>query len=183
MCVHVVVKTLNVENSRYLAAHVKKVFLGACRTCSTIIFHHSTNQIIVFWRHRCPFPCTCRPPCLTTTKPQTNDLISWMRKNNRAARVVCFLVQCFDAVCQTTTWICHIWGSQDNTTHNIKFLILCLHMKTIPAKQAKELFANFVQRAQHGIVAKTLNLTQSAIVMWCFRCSSRRSFLKLPKGT
>ena len=38
-------------------------------------------------------------------------------------------------------------------------------MKTIPAKQEKVHFAYFVQRDQHGILAKTPNLTQSAIVM------------------
>ena len=27
----------------------------ACRTCSTIIFPHSTNQIIDLWRYRCRY--------------------------------------------------------------------------------------------------------------------------------
>ena len=46
LCVHVVVKTLNLEISRYrLVAYVKECYLTAC---STIIFLHSTNQIIVF---------------------------------------------------------------------------------------------------------------------------------------
>ena len=35
---------------------------SACGTCSTIIFAHSTNQIIVFWRP-C---CRCRGPCLSS---------------------------------------------------------------------------------------------------------------------
>ena len=53
------------------------------------------------------------------TKPQINDLIGWMKKNNRAARAARaarFLVQCFDVVCQTTTWNFHIWGSDDNAS-------------------------------------------------------------------
>ena len=33
-----------------------------------------------------------------TTTPQINDLIGWMKKNNRAARAARFLVQCFDVV-------------------------------------------------------------------------------------
>ena len=48
LCVHVVVKTLNLEISRcHLGDDVKELYLSACRTCSTIIFPHSTNQIIV----------------------------------------------------------------------------------------------------------------------------------------
>ena len=58
-----------------------------------------------------------------------------------------------------------------------KFFILCLNMKTIRAKQAKVHFAYFVQRDQHGIISKHLNLTQSSILLWSFRCSSCRSFL------
>jgi len=48
LCVHSVVKTLDLEISRcYLADHVKEMYLSTCRTT---IFPHSTNQIIVFWR-------------------------------------------------------------------------------------------------------------------------------------
>ena len=48
-------------------------------------------------------------------------------------------------------------------------------MKTTRAKRAKVQFAYFVQRDQHGIIAK--DLTQSSILMWRFRCGYRRSFL------
>ena len=34
---------------RYLADYVKKLYQKACCTCSTIIFRHSTNQIIDLW--------------------------------------------------------------------------------------------------------------------------------------
>ena len=48
LCVHVVVKTLNLKISRwYLTDYVKELSLSACCTCSAIIFPHSTNQIIV----------------------------------------------------------------------------------------------------------------------------------------
>ena len=50
LCVHVVVKTINLEISRFrLADYVKELYESACGTCSTIVFSHSTNQIIVFW--------------------------------------------------------------------------------------------------------------------------------------
>ena len=56
-----------------------------------------------------------------------------------------------------------------------KSFTLCLYMKTIRTKLAEVQFAYFVQRDQHGIIAK--DLTQSSILMWRFRCSCRRSFL------
>ena len=57
--------SLNLEISRcHLADYVKELYQSACRTCSTIIFTHSTNQIIVFWRRR----CSCRRPCLKLPK-------------------------------------------------------------------------------------------------------------------
>ena len=47
--VHVVVKPLNLDISRcHLADYVIELYLSACRTCSTIIFPRSTNQIIDF---------------------------------------------------------------------------------------------------------------------------------------
>jgi len=39
-----------------------------------------------------------------TRTPENNDLIGWMRKNNRAARAARTLEQFFDVVCQMTTW-------------------------------------------------------------------------------
>ena len=50
-------------------------------------------------------------------------------------------------------------------------------METVRAKQAKLNFAYFVQRNQSLSNCNTLNLTQSSILMWPFRCTSRRSFL------
>ena len=57
------VKPLNLEISRrHLADYDKELYLSACRTCSTTIFPHSTNQIIVFWRR-------CRRLPLSLLKP------------------------------------------------------------------------------------------------------------------
>ena len=48
LCVHVVVKTLNLEISRcHLEDYVIYMFLNACCTCGTIIFAPLTNQVIV----------------------------------------------------------------------------------------------------------------------------------------
>jgi len=56
-----------------------------------------------------------------------------------------------------------------------KSFLLCLYTKTICAKQPKVHSAYFVQRDQHGIIAR--DLTQSSILMRRFPCSGRRSFL------
>ena len=54
-----------------------------------------------------------------TTTPQINDLIGWMKKNNDDARAARFLVQCFDVVCQTTTW--NFWRQRELATVNLFF--------------------------------------------------------------
>ena len=59
LCVHVVAETLNFSRC-HLADYVKECYLSVWRTCSTIIFFHSTNQIIVFSR-RCHYCCRRRP--------------------------------------------------------------------------------------------------------------------------
>ena len=49
----VVVRTSNTKISRRrFPDYVKPLLQKACRTCSTIIFLHSTNQIIYLWRCR-----------------------------------------------------------------------------------------------------------------------------------
>ena len=49
----VVVRTSNMKISRRrLADYDKTLHQKACRTCSTIIFLHTTNQIIDLWRCR-----------------------------------------------------------------------------------------------------------------------------------
>ena len=59
------VKSLNMEILRcHLADYVREFYQSACRTCSTIIPPHSTNQIIVFWSRR----CRGLRPCLSSLK-------------------------------------------------------------------------------------------------------------------
>ena len=50
LCVHVVVKILNLEISArcHLPDHIKELYERVCHACSMIIYFHSTNQIIVF---------------------------------------------------------------------------------------------------------------------------------------
>ena len=104
----------------------------------------------------------------TTTTSQINDLIGWMRKNNRSARAARFLVHCFDVDCKMTT---------TTQARSGKFFILCLYVKTIRTKQTKVQFACFVKRDKHGIIVKTLDLTKS------FMLTSRLSLLlKLPNA-
>ena len=53
LCVHFVVKTLRFGHFTLSFGKLRQeLYWSACRTCSTIIFPHSTNQIIVFWRCR-----------------------------------------------------------------------------------------------------------------------------------
>ena len=51
----VVIKTLNVVISRCcFAEYGTDLFISACRTCSTLIFPHSTSQVLNL------YPCRCR---------------------------------------------------------------------------------------------------------------------------
>ena len=158
----VVVRTSNMKISRRrLADNVKTLQQKACRTCSTIIFLHSPNQIIDLWCFRWRCRRQILNSLITPTKHSkvraaraawsfyvtqinhiidlcflvavadvirgslrfddgnvndnaTNQWFDWLNeKNNRAAR---FLVQCFDVVCQTTTWNFHIWGSDNSAS-------------------------------------------------------------------
>ena len=57
------------------------------------------------------------------------------------------------------------------------FFILCFCMKIVRAKQAKSVLCLFCTTWPTCNNSKTLNLAQSSILIWRFRCSSRRSFL------
>ena len=53
----VVIKTINVVISRCcFAEDGTDLFISACRTCSSLIFPHSTNQILNLWHCRCRCP-------------------------------------------------------------------------------------------------------------------------------
>lgn len=60
--VYVIFETLNFEISRWhLADCIKECDQSVCRSCSTIVFPLSTNQVIVFWRRRCRRTCLSSP--------------------------------------------------------------------------------------------------------------------------
>ena len=81
---------VNVENERFtvvcsrcptlkiscchLADYVRKLYWSAYRTCSTIIFRHSANQIIVFWRRRYLCCRSCVSSLLLKTELSISDL-------------------------------------------------------------------------------------------------------------
>ena len=65
--VRLVIQALNLKISRCrLADYVKEFYLCACRTCSTIIFPHLSNQRVIFCL------CCCRRRCC---RRSSNSLI------------------------------------------------------------------------------------------------------------
>ena len=58
----VVIRTIKVIILRcFCAEEGTDLFINECRTCSTLIFPHSTNQILNFWRClSLPFPSSMR---------------------------------------------------------------------------------------------------------------------------
>ena len=86
----VVVNTSNVKISRCrLADYVKTLHQKACRTCSTIIFLHPTNQIIDLWRCR----WRCRRQIFNSLligRATAAKLQKWKMKNARAKRANSF---------------------------------------------------------------------------------------------
>ena len=67
----------------------QKLHQKACRTCSTIIFPHSTNQIIDLWR------CRCRRHFLNSIKsqPQQNEQNAETEEARINLTCLCFLVR------------------------------------------------------------------------------------------
>ena len=75
----VVSRTSNMKISRrHLADYVKTLHQKACRTCSTIIFLHSTNQIIDLWRCR----GRCRRQILNSLTYLRNEIENNQTVNN-----------------------------------------------------------------------------------------------------
>ena len=98
---------------------------------------------------------------MATTTPQINHLIAWVRKNNGAARAARFLLQCFDVVCQTTTW--HVYRQRKPVAVNHSFFALAWKWKVH--------FIYFVRRDQDAIIAKQYLFLVFTHVMrrpcWC----------------
>ena len=113
--------------------------------------------------------CTC-VFCFCTFCSSHNQ---WRKKFNiRAACAARFGVQCFDVVWQTTTWNFHIWGSEDNASLHF----LSLH-ENHSCQSSESTLHLFFTTCPTWNKRKSLNFTQSSILMLRFRCSCRRSFL------
>ena len=101
------------------------------------------------WRSRFRRRRGCLSSLMTTATatltPQTNDLIGWMGKSNRAARAARFLVQFFGVVCQMRARNFHFELLTTTGARSIKCLILCLYLITIRGEKAKVHLAYFVQ--------------------------------------
>ena len=83
----VVVRTSNMKISRRrLSDYVKTLHQKACRTCSTIIFLHSTNQIIDLWR--CSW--RCRRQILSSLLDCEDDVSSVNPSSELASRFAHF---------------------------------------------------------------------------------------------
>ena len=52
-CLSSLMMTETARKTLLFCKEVTDLFIRACRTCSTIIFPHSTNQILSLWRCRC----------------------------------------------------------------------------------------------------------------------------------
>ena len=158
-----------------LADYVKTLHQKACRSCSTIIFLHSTNQIIDLsrcrWRCRrqilnSPIGGLARTKATATTTQENSDLIGWTKKNNRAARVARTLEQFFDVVCQMTAW-----NFQMTTwTHRSLYLLQLRFYRSICSLLCQQL-----RMRGRSYKQKIVGISQMLIFKWRFR--RRRFFL------
>ena len=151
---HVVVRTSNMKISRCrLADYVKTLHQKACRTCSTIIFLHSSNQIIDLlrcrWRCRRKILNSLMTTGKATTTPQINELIAWMRKNNRAARAARTYEQERAVLCKATTWNYHIYCYDEHLS-----IVLCIYFDSAQTNPVAWFFGNILKCEQDGIIAK-----------------------------
>ena len=105
-----VTENLKYENFTSLFGRLRqKLQQKACRTCSTIFFF----LFILFNQLNSLLPTT----------PENNDLIDWIRKNNRAAART--LVQFFDVVWQMTIFKFKVLTT--TLTNNSKSFILYIY--------------------------------------------------------
>ena len=121
----------------------------------------------------------CRKLATATETPHFNDLIGWMRKINRAARAARFLVQIFDI---SARWRRQILICSDGNASSQQLMFHSLPLNENYSCQTSEsIIGLFCTKCPTWNNRKALNLiTQTSILKWGFRDSSRRSFNKLP---
>ena len=77
----IVVRTSNMKISRRRLADCTKLHQKACCTCSTIIFLHSTNQIIDLWR--------CRRQILNSLLHRRDHFVTaYVARNSKTVKII-----------------------------------------------------------------------------------------------
>ena len=112
--VRVVVRTSNMKISRRCLADYVKKFQ---QTESVLHVQHDYFFLFILFNQL---------NSLLPTTPENNDLIGWIRQNNRAARAARFLVQFFDVACQMT--ISKFKVLTTTLTHYSKLFILYIYL-------------------------------------------------------
>ena len=132
-----VVKTLNLEISRcHLTEYVRELYRSACRTCSTIIFPHSANQIIDLWR----CGCHCRRLCLSSRITVSSGANLYKREAHHQIRIQWSSGICSCLLCSHRKR-CHRL-SQHGRTHS------CLNKATKQILRNGDYFV--IQDGDHG---------------------------------
>ena len=144
----VVVKTLKFGN-RHFADYVKELYLSVCCTCGTIIFPHSTNQIIGEFRQT---RLRQQEERQTKKKLRISAIISELFKVITLGKCVQTILelnwnQCFRGK-ETKLNICHHMLTSSGQLQNRSFHVVersrtsakCPKMKNARAKRAKVLF-------------------------------------------
>ena len=113
----VVVRTSNMKISRRrLADYVKTLHQKACRTCSTIIFLHSTNGIIDLWHCR----WRCRRQILNSLITQSRRLDHPLQRRKRRISTISQPVACkawvySEVACNEPLQLCTFLNSVDES--------------------------------------------------------------------
>ena len=120
----VVLRTPKMKISRrHLPDYVKTLHQKACRTCSTIIFLYSTNQIIDLWRCR----WRCRRQILSSLVP--TELKQPRRRRLQKVHKFAYLTMKTSIFARFARAFFILWHFEDvlvlSTTWNDQFLQLC----------------------------------------------------------
>ena len=124
----------NLKNENFASSfgtHVKKLHQKACRTCSTIIFTQSTNQIIHLFRcHcRCHFSRELEKWRCHGNNNAAKQWYHWLKDhNNRAARAVRIFRKCFWCPLHNDVKSPNLrfWRQPEHANENLSFSIFTL---------------------------------------------------------
>ena len=113
-----------------------------------------------------------------TTTPENNDLIGWMRKNNRAARAARTLVEIFDVVCQRQGDISKFKVLMPRWTHKSKSSF-SIFTSTAPLPVHLHAACSVNKGWKEGTI---VTISQMLICKWPFRCRCLRPNAQPPPG-